>query len=162
MSTVRTFEVVCVSRGGVEKTLWRIPLTLDTLGLRMADSPLSKAIVGGAGLAFVPRGTIMVLLDGKLCWRKSATGRPVGSTSELSTTRPKGAAVKTVSLDRIVEKMAMREIAEYRREQDDRLAKRGRSEYLTTRHELSYAEGTAWGKGFDMALDIAADVVEAL
>jgi len=88
MTTLQTStHTVKVSIRGSRKQetpLLEGPLTEDTLALLAPHTPLSKAILDGAGLPYRPR-EVAVYIDGELAWRKRCPIR--GATDLVSSGR---------------------------------------------------------------------------
>lgn len=112
---MRHFMVVAdLGRGRVE-IVAEVPLTVESLSLLQERSGLSKALVAGAGLEYVPRA-IEVYLDGVLLWRQKCHDR--GETSRQSATRKR--VPRTVGLGaKAARLMANRAYATWRATRDE-------------------------------------------
>jgi len=91
----RQVKVVAVLGHDRERVLLDEPLTIDTLGLIQAASPLSRMFLDGAGMAYRPK-SIKVYLDGELCWSQKCLDPGYSTSVKVNTTRPHDAKIVTV------------------------------------------------------------------
>ena len=79
-------KVVALLSREREMVLVDEPLTLDTLALLQPFSPLSRALLDGAGMEFRPKA-IAVYVDGKRVWEKDCPHHGATDASSMSRTR---------------------------------------------------------------------------